>query len=58
MVRGGPPLPCPGAGDRQHARRVLLLLYADDSDFPAAVELEVLCGDGLRVERFPNRFDL
>jgi len=34
------------------------LLYADDSDFPAAVELGVLRPDGLHVERFRNRFDL
>jgi hypothetical protein len=34
------------------------LLYADDTDFPAAVELGVLRGDGLQVERFRNRFDL
>jgi hypothetical protein len=34
------------------------LLYADDSDFLAVVELGVLRGDGLQVERFPNRFDL
>lgn len=34
------------------------LLYADDSDFPAAVELGLLRSDGLRVERFRNRFDL
>jgi hypothetical protein len=34
------------------------LLYADDSDFPAAVELGVLRPDGLQVERFRNRFDL
>ena len=34
------------------------LLYGDDSDFPAAVELGVLGGDGLQVERFRNRFDL
>ncbi len=34
------------------------LLYADDSDFPAAVELGLLRPDGLRVERFRNRFDL
>jgi hypothetical protein len=33
------------------------LLYADDSDFPAAVELGVLRGDGLFVQRFRNRFD-
>ncbi len=34
------------------------LLYADDTDFPAAVELGVLRADGLQVERFRNRFDL
>ena len=34
------------------------LLYGDDSDFPAAVELGVLGGDGLQVERFRNRFYL
>jgi hypothetical protein len=34
------------------------LLYADDTDFPAAVELGVLRGDGLQVQRFRNRFDL
>jgi hypothetical protein len=34
------------------------LLYADDTDFPAAVELGVLRPDGLHVERFRNRFDL
>jgi hypothetical protein len=34
------------------------LLYADDTDFPAAVELGVLRGDGLQVEWFRNRFDL
>jgi hypothetical protein len=33
------------------------LLYADDSDFPAAVELGLLRSDGLHVERFRNRFD-
>jgi hypothetical protein len=34
------------------------LLYADDTDFPAAIELGLLRADGLRVERFRNRFDL
>ncbi len=34
------------------------LLYADDTDFPAAIELGVLRPDGLHVERFRNRFDL
>ena len=34
------------------------LLYADDSDFPAAVELGLLRPAGLHVERFRNRFDL
>jgi hypothetical protein len=34
------------------------LLYADDSDFPAAVDLGILRPDGLHVERFRNRFDL
>jgi hypothetical protein len=34
------------------------LLYADDSDFPAAVELGLLRAAGLHVERFRNRFDL
>jgi hypothetical protein len=34
------------------------LLYADDSDFPAVVELGVLRNDGLQIERFRNRFDL
>jgi hypothetical protein len=34
------------------------LLYADDSDFPAAVELGLLRSSGLHVERFLNRFDL
>ena len=34
------------------------LLYADDSDFPAAVELGLLRPSGLHVERFRNRFDL
>jgi hypothetical protein len=34
------------------------LLYADDTDFPAAIELGVLRPDGLQVERFRNRFDL
>jgi hypothetical protein len=34
------------------------LLYADDSDFPAAVELGLLRTSGLHVERFRNRFDL
>jgi hypothetical protein len=34
------------------------LLYADDSDFPAAVELGLLRPGGLHVERFRNRFDL
>jgi hypothetical protein len=60
MVRGRPPLPCAGAGDRQHARHVLFwcLLYADDTDFPATIELGVLRPDGLQVERFRNRFDL
>lgn len=33
------------------------LLYADDTDFPAAVELGVLRSEGLQVERFQNRFD-
>jgi hypothetical protein len=34
------------------------LLYSDDSDFPAAVELGLLRPGGLYVERFRNRFDL
>jgi hypothetical protein len=34
------------------------LLYADDSDFPAAIDLGVLRPDGLHAERFRNRFDL
>lgn len=34
------------------------LLYGDDSDFPAAVELGLLRLGGLYVERFRNRFDL
>jgi hypothetical protein len=34
------------------------LLYADDTDFPAAVDLGILRFDGLHVERFRNRFDL
>jgi hypothetical protein len=34
------------------------LLYADGSDFPAAVELRLLRPSGLHVERFRNRFDL
>jgi len=34
------------------------LLYADDSDFPAAVELGLLRSSGLHVERFVNSFDL
>jgi hypothetical protein len=34
------------------------LLYADDTDFPAAIDLGVLRPDGLQVERFRNRFDL
>jgi len=34
------------------------LLYADDTDFPAAIDLGVLRPDGLHVERFRNRFDL
>lgn len=34
------------------------LLYADDTDFPAAIELGVLRPEGLHVERFRNRFDL
>jgi hypothetical protein len=34
------------------------LLYADDTDFPAAIELGVLRPDGLHVERFRNRFDV
>jgi hypothetical protein len=34
------------------------LLYADDTDFPAAIELGVLRPNGLHVERFQNRFDL
>ena len=33
------------------------LLYRDDSDFPAAVELGLLRPGGLYVERFRNRFD-
>jgi hypothetical protein len=33
------------------------LLYADDTDFPAAVELGLLRSSGLHVERFRNRFD-
>ncbi len=33
------------------------LLYADDTDFPAAIELGILRSDGLHVERFRNRFD-
>jgi hypothetical protein len=31
--------------------------YLDETDFPAWVELGVLRADGLRVERFRNRFD-
>jgi hypothetical protein len=34
------------------------LMYADDSDFPAAVDLGLLRPGGLHVERFRNRFDL
>jgi hypothetical protein len=34
------------------------LLYADDTDFPAAISLGVLRPDGLHVEQFRNRFDL
>ena len=34
------------------------LLYVDDSDFPAAIDLGVLRPGGLHVERFRNRFDL
>jgi hypothetical protein len=34
------------------------LLYADDTDFPATIELGVLRPDGLHVEQFQNRFDL
>jgi hypothetical protein len=34
------------------------LLYGDDSDFPAAVELGLLRAGGLYAERFRNRFDL
>ena len=34
------------------------LLYGDDSDFPAAVELGLLRPPVLHVERFRNRFDL
>jgi hypothetical protein len=34
------------------------LLYGDDSDFPAAVELGLLRAGGLYAERFGNRFDL
>jgi hypothetical protein len=34
------------------------LLYADHSDFPAAVELGLLRSGGLHVERFRNRFDI
>jgi len=34
------------------------LLYADGSDFPAAIDLGILRPDGLHVERFRNRFDL
>jgi hypothetical protein len=34
------------------------LLYADDTDFPAAIELGVLRPDRLHVERFRNRFDI
>jgi hypothetical protein len=34
------------------------LLYADDTDFPAAIELGVLRPEGLHAERFRNRFDL
>ena len=34
------------------------LLYGDDSDFPAAVELGLLRLGGLYVERFRNRFDV
>jgi hypothetical protein len=34
------------------------LLYADDTDFPAAIDLGVLRPDGLHVGRFRNRFDL
>jgi hypothetical protein len=33
------------------------LLYADDTDFPASIELGVLRSGGLHVERFRNRFD-
>lgn len=34
------------------------LLYADDTDFPAAIRLGVLRPEGLHVEQFRNRFDL
>jgi hypothetical protein len=34
------------------------LLYADSTDFPAAVELGLLRPGGVHVERFRNRFDL
>jgi hypothetical protein len=34
------------------------LLYADDTDFPAAIDLGLLRPSGLHVERFRNRFDL
>jgi hypothetical protein len=34
------------------------LLYADDSDFPAAVDLGLLRSRCLHFERFRNRFDL
>ena len=34
------------------------LLYADDTDFPAAIELGLLRPGGLHVERFRNRLDI
>jgi hypothetical protein len=34
------------------------LLYGDDSDFPAAVELGLLRAGGRYAGRFGNRFDL
>jgi hypothetical protein len=43
--------------DRALAFFFCCLLYADDSDFPAAVELGLLRPSGLHVERFRNRFD-
>jgi hypothetical protein len=60
MVDRGSPLPGAGAGDGQQARDILFccLLYGDDSDFPAAIDLGVLRPDGLHTERFRNRFDV